>query len=136
MRNDPSSGYFYLVGRYVGDTYEVPLEGGTADAPGYTLVANPTMDEIGMNELAFVDGEGAAATPAATDRIVVQDAAGNQRIHIRNAANTAWGRNATKRVNGRLQQVWVDGGPVPAGTGFWYVRTAAEPLFIRFGGAE
>ena len=136
VRNDPSSGYFYLVGRYVGDTYEVPLEGGTADAPGYTLVANPTMDEIGMNELAFVDGEGAAATPAATDRIVVQDAAGNQRIHIRNAANTAWGRNATKRVNGRLQQVWVDGGPVPAGTGFWYVRTAAEPLFIRFGGAE
>ena len=135
VRNDPgsvgSTNYVYLVGRYTGDTYSVALNGGTADKPGYTLVANPTMNDVGLNDndLAFVGG-----SPAADDRIVVQDAAGYQRFYIRR--NGEWGRWVSQKVGGRVKQTWVSGATIPSGTGFWYVRTADGDLSIRFGGEE
>ena len=137
VRNDPgsvgSTNYVYLVGRYTGDTYSVALNGGTADKPGYTLVANPTMNDVGLNDndLAFVGG-----SPAAGDRIVIQDAAGFQKFYVRNAGNTEWGRWVSRKVGGRVKQTWVPGATIPSGTGFWYVRTADGDLSIRFGGEE
>jgi hypothetical protein len=58
--------------------------------------------------------------------------AGLQTIYYRNAANTQWGRNVTQTVKGRRKQVWVEGGTIPAGTGFWYNRTAEGALNIKF----
>lgn len=133
VRNDPgsvgSTNYVYLVGRYTGDSYSVDLNGGTADKPGYTLVANPTMHDVGLNDLAFVGG-----SPAAGDRIVVQDAAGYQRFYIRR--NGEWGRWVSQKIGGRVKQTWVSGATIPSGTGFWYERTADGDLSIRFGGEE
>ena len=57
---------------------------------------------------------------------------GLQTIYYRNAANTQWGRNVTQTVKGRRQQVWSAGGTIPAGTGFWYNRTAEGALNIKF----
>ena len=131
VRNAPGP-YIYLVGRYTGEDYVTELEGGTAEAPGHTLVANPTFHDIDLNELAFVDAEGDTATPAAKDRIMVMNIAGLQTIHFRNAANTEWGHNVTTNYRGRTKQVWTKGGTIPSGTGFWYMRTSDTPLNIKF----
>ena len=137
VRNDPgsvgSTNYVYLVGRYTGDSYSVALNGGSAEEPGYTLVANPTMADVDLNGLVFA---GDPAAPAAGDRIVIQDAAGFQKFYVRNAGNTEWGRYVSRKIGGRVKQTWVSGATIPSGTGFWYVRTADDDLSIRFGGEE
>ena len=137
VRTNPGD-CFYLLGRYTGDEYTTELAGGTAAAPAYTLVANPTMAGVNLNALVFVDGSGDPATPEAGDRIVVQDAAGFQKFYVRNAANTEWGRYVSGLSDGRVTQSWESGAAVsvPSGTGFWYVRTDPGPLAIRFGGAQ
>ena len=132
--------YIYLVGRYDGGSYSTALAGGTTNAPGFTMVANPTMAGIAdLNDLVFTDGSGNAADPAADDRIVIQDAAGFQKVYVRNAANTEWGRWVSRKseTTGLVTQEWVNNdGIVPSGTGFWYVRTADSSLTIQFGGAQ
>ena len=70
------------------------------------------------------------------DRIVTQDIAGVQTIYFRHGKTGEWGRNVPTKVGNRTKQVWTKGGTIPAGTGFWYNRTAAEALNIRFGGAR
>ena len=133
----------YLVGRHSGRDYVVgltgavsvpdPIGGTNVVYVGHTLVANPTMFDVDLNELVFVDGEGVTATPAAGDRIVTQNAAGVDVIYFRNAANTQWGRNVKQKVKGRYQDVWTPGGTIPSGTGFWYRRTGEEgELRIKF----
>ena len=128
--------YIYLVGRYTGDEYEMALEGGTAKAPGHTLVANPTMFDVALNDLEFVDGEGKAATPAAGDRIIFQDASGYQTIYFPHATTKKWGRNVPTKVGRRVQNVWTEDGTNTMGTGFWYLRTDQSTLKIKFGGAQ
>jgi hypothetical protein len=134
VRTRPAD-HFYLVGRYTGDAYSVGLSGG---ATNYTLVANPTMSDVALNNLVFVDDSGDPAEPAPGDRIVLQDAAGFQKFYVRNAGNTEWGRYVSGKAGGRVTQSWESGAAVavPFGTGFWYVRTDQSPLFIRFGGAQ
>ena len=135
VRNAPGP-YIYLIGRYTGGDYVMELEGGTVNVPGHTLIANPTFHDIDLNDLAFVDAGGSPATPAANDRIMVMNIAGIQTIYYRNKANTQWGRNVTQKIKGRNQQVWAEGGTIPAGTGFWYKRTADTPLNIKFESGE
>lgn len=129
VRSNPSPGCFYLVGRHTGEDYVAALAGGTEGKPGYTLVGNPTMDDVGLNDLVFEGGE-----PAETDRIVIQDVSGVDKIYFRK--NGEWGRYVTRKVAGRIRQTWEKGGTVPSGTGFWYVRTAAGDLSIRFAGVK
>ena len=131
VRNAPGS-YINLVGRYTGEDYVVELEGGTAEAPGHTLVANPTMFDIDLNDLVFVDDEGNAATPAEGDRITTRNLAGLETTYQLHKDTGRWGRNVSKKVNGRIRPVWTDGGTVSAGTGFWDTRTAEDALNIKF----
>ena len=131
VRSNPSD-YIYLVGRYTGEDYEVELAGGTSGSPGYTLVANPTMDSINLSALNIVDDKGVTTTPDVGDLIKIQGAGGNA-TYFRNAANTAWGCYMPQRVKGRLQNVFTECGTVPAGTGFWYISTnSLETLKIKF----
>ena len=121
---------FYLIGRHTGEDYVVTLNEGTAAEPGNTLCANPTLFDIDLNDLTFVDGAGQATVPGDNDRIVTQNIIGIQLIHTRK--NGAWGRYVSKKVNNRIRQVWTEGGTIPAGTGFWYTRTTEGTLKIRF----
>ena len=131
VRPAPTNEYIYLVGRYDGGAYSTALAGGSTNAPGFTMVANPTMEAVNLNSLTF------SATPAADDRIVIQDAAGFQKVYVRNAANTEWGRWVSRKSEGLVTQEWVNNdGIVPSGTGFWYVRTATGSLAIEIGGAQ
>ena len=136
VRNAPGP-YIYLIGRYTGEDYVFNLEGGSAEAPGHTLVANPTFNDVDLNDLKFADGEGKSAAPDVKDTITVQDIAGLQIIHFRNAANTSWGHySVTTNARGRVQNKWVPGGNIPAGTGFWYKRTNSSVLSIKFEAAK
>ena len=131
VRSNPSE-YIYLVGRYTGEDVVAELAGGTTETPGHTLIANPTFYDVDLNDLSFVDAGGSPAVPAADDRILVMNIAGLQTIYYRNKDNTQWGRNVTQTVKGRRKQVWSAGGTIPAGTGFWYNRTAEGSLNIKF----
>ena len=131
VRNAPGD-YIYLVGRYTGQDYVFDLAGGTAAAPGFTLVANPTMYDIDLNDLKFVDGEGNPATPADGDRIVFQDIAGIQTIYSPHATTKKWGRIVPTKVGRRIQNVWTEDGTNTVGTGFWYYRTGNETRKIKF----
>ena len=131
VRNAPGD-YIYLVGRYTGDDYEFNIEGGTTNAPGHTLVANPTFFDVALNDLAFVDGEGNPATPADGDRIVFQDIAGIQTIYYLDKTTKKWGRNVPTKVRRSIQNVWTEDGTNTVGTGFWYYRTANDGLKIKF----
>ena len=124
--------YIYLIGRYIGADYVTSLEGGTSGTPGHTLVANPTMFDIDLNDLVFVDDEGNAATPAEGDRITTRNLAGLETTYQPHKTTHKWGRNVSKKVSGRIRSVWTEGGTVPAGTGFWYTRTATDALNIKF----
>ncbi|MBQ6137676.1 MAG: hypothetical protein IJI73_09940, partial [Kiritimatiellae bacterium] len=135
VRNAPGP-YIYLVGRYTGADYVTALEGGTAENPGSTLVANPTMFDIALNDLEFVDGDGDAATPAVGDRIVFQDISGMQTIYCRDSENETWGRIVPTKVGNRIRQVWTEDGTNTVGTGFWYLRTDEGALSIRFESAK
>ena len=127
VRNAPGP-YLFLVGRYTGEDYVFNLEGGSTDTPGHTLVANPTMFDMDLNDLVFEGG-----SPAVGDRIITMGISGLQTIYYPNATNTTqWGRNVTQTVKGRKKQVWVEGGIIPAGNGFWYNRTADSALRIKF----
>ena len=112
------------------------IVGGTTTEPGATLVANPTMHDVDLNDLVFVDGEGNPAEPSLDDRIVVQDAAGLQTIYFLHATRKKWGCNVPTKVGRRVQQVWTEGGTIPSGTGFWYNRTSGGALKIKFEGAK
>ncbi len=130
VRSAPGD-YIYLIGRYTGDQYSAAITGGTGEDPGFTMVANPTMADVALNDLVFEAG-----SPAAGDRIVVQDAAGFQRAYVRNAANSEWGRHVSAKSGDAVTQTWDNDDTVPSGTGFWYVRTDDSPLTIKFGGEQ
>ena len=53
-------------------------------------------------------------------------------IYFRNTANTKWGCNVRKKVKGVMRTVWTEGGTIPSGTGFWYMRTDEGTLKVRF----
>jgi hypothetical protein len=131
VRNAPGP-YIYLVGRYTGEDYVTKLEGGTTAAPGHTLVANPTMFDIALNDLVFVNNEGNPTTPADGDRIVFQDIAGVQTIYSPNKTTKKWGRSVPTKVGRRIQYVWTEDGTNTVGTGFWYTRTDTTPISIKF----
>ena len=131
VRNAPGP-YIYLVGRFTGEDYVFDLEGGSAGEPGHTLVANPTMFDVPLNDLVFVDGAGNAAAPADGDRIIFQDIAGFQTIYYLDKTTRKWGRTVFTKVGSRIKQIWTEDGTNTVGTGFWYYRTAGDPLKIKF----
>ena len=137
VRHDPGSdgatNYVYLIGRYTGEKHVVELTPGESlSNPGHTLVGNPTLSDIDLNDLVFVDGEGNPATPDVNDRIIMMDIAGVNNTYYRNKNNTMWGHDEVMIVKGRPKRCFVQGGNVPSGTGFWYKRASGEELRIEF----
>jgi hypothetical protein len=127
VRSAPG-GSFHLVGRYTGDDYMTDIAGGSTENPVSTLAANPTMYAVALNDLAFTDASGNAATPGADDTIVFNTDGSASTVYVRNDANTAWGRWQKKLVGGRVRTVWVEDGVAASGTGFWYIRRTSGDL--------
>ena len=115
VRSAPTP-YFYLVGRYTGGGFAAEIAGGTTANPGATLVANPTMCDIKVND---IDWQG---KPLANDKITIpREGVAPLDLTWRNGA---WGYTdrrydpeKDKLVNVRVTDI-----TIPAGTGFWYIR--------------
>ena len=115
VRSAPTP-YFYLVGRYTGGGFAAEIAGGTTADPAATLIANPTMCDIKVND---IDWQG---KPLANDKITIpREGVAPLDLTWRNGA---WGYTdrrydpeKDKLVNVRVTDV-----TIPAGTGFWYIR--------------
>ena len=115
VRSAPTP-YFYLVGRYTGGGFAAEISGGTASAPVSTLVANPTMCDVAIND---IDWQG---MPIEGDTIVIpNEGAAPYSLLWRNGA---WSYTLRERdpVTGKVKTKRVTDIVVPAGTGFWYTR--------------
>ena len=115
VRSAPTP-YFYLVGRYTGGGFANEISGGTTSAPVSTLVANPTMCDVAIND---IDWQG---KPLSTDTIVIPgEGVAPLSLTWRNGA---WGY--TERVydpdKGKIVTTRKTDSVIPAGTGFWYTR--------------
>ncbi len=130
VRSNPSE-YIYLVGRYTGDEYDIPIAGGTAENPGYTLFANPTMDEIDLNDLVFEDDLGNVVRPSTNNFITVQTTGGINRTYVRHGTKDEWGCDLPERKGRRIEFKWTPGGKIPPGTGCWFTRKESGGLNIK-----
>ena len=114
-RSKPT-GNFYLVGRYTGCGYAAEIVGGTTAEPGATLVANPTLGDVAIND---IDWQG---KPLANDTITVpREGLAPLTLTWRKGA---WGYTDSRYdpQKGRIVSTRVTDVTIPAGTGFWYTR--------------
>lgn len=125
--------YGIVIGGGCGKSYSYDL--GSAPDAQHTvnsIVLNPTRHAYDVNELVFVDSEGNPATPDIGDRISLIDESGIMTTISRNGANTKWGRLVTRRIGGRIIQVWVDGGPMGQQQFIIYQRVGQGSLIMKF----
>jgi hypothetical protein len=107
---------FYLVGRYTGCGYAAEIVGGSVADPGATLVANPTMGDVAIND---IDWQG---KPLANDTITVpREDLAPLTLTWRSGK---WGYTDRRYdpENDKIVSTRVTDVTIPAGTGFWYTR--------------
>ena len=119
-RSNPTTGsstnHFYLVGRYTGGEYASEIAGGTTTNPKATLIANPTMCDIKVNDIDWL------GKPLANDKITIpREGVAPLDLTWRNGAWSYTYRTYDPRTD-RTIAVRVTDVTIPAGTGFWYVR--------------
>ncbi len=120
IRANPGSAsatnHFYLVGRYTGGEYASEIAGGTTASPTATLIANPTLGDVAIND---IDWQG---KPGTTDTITVpREGLAPFTLTWRSGA---WGYSHAvyDPAKGRIVPTRVTDVTIPAGTGFWYTR--------------
>ena len=116
---------FYLQGQYASAAARVEVAGGSAEAPAYTLLGNPTFAGAAVNALDW------AGKPAAGDQLSIPDGA-VPRVLNWDAGKGEWYRMVPRVVNGRVKQVRETADRLPAGTGFWYVRRSAPGFTMEW----
>lgn len=129
VRQKPVGAAFSLYGIWREGEVSVAIKGGTATEPSYTLLASPdTTRAVDLNTLAWpVDKIGAK------DTLVVPLDAKTTRNYLWDAKQSKWYYGRTSVQNGAIATEYVyDLAPIPAGTGFWYVRRAAGDLTLTF----
>ncbi len=103
---------YFLVGQYFNGDIRVPIQEGTSGAPASTMVTNPNLTAIGVNEIDW------GANPAADDRIHIPTDT-DKPLTLR-WKNGSWGQSVVDRA--KMKNIWKNDYTIPAGTGIWYVR--------------
>lgn len=145
LASDGTANPVYLYGQWtlVGEVVEIPgiVRGGTRTYGGYdtctyTMLANPDCRTATVvNDLVW-DAE----LVGATDTIVIpRDRAAARVLFWEEPSDAApdgrWYETKTVQVNKFVKRTIRDyEAAVPAGVGFWYVRRAAEPLYVVWPG--
>ena len=106
----------YLLGQVPETTEEsvdVALEAGTADNPGWNLVASPAAEDLDVTNLSTEGAE--------NDQIIVPTEGAPVNYTVK---DNTWGYwKPTKDEYGIVRKVWTtDNIKVPAGQGFWYLN--------------
>lgn len=109
-----------VIGGACGRKYEYDLE------TGPTLIFNPNRQSFDLNDLVFVDENGDPVTPAmiANDQITMPDVSGVDTIYV--YRNNEWGRYVTRKIAGRIRQVWEPGGEMKQNVYAWYYHAGSE----------
>ncbi|MBO7721141.1 MAG: hypothetical protein J6T01_01905, partial [Kiritimatiellae bacterium] len=120
---------FFVVGQYCGDPVEVTIAGGTKKTPGSTMVTNPNLTELALNDIDW--GENPNPGVAGDEIEIPLEADGTTSYRLFwNATKKQWGRNVPKRVGSRYVQTFETGFTVKPGMGFWYYRVSEEPFTV------
>lgn len=137
IRQNVSSA-FTLYGIASDGAAEVTVRGVTSESPAtYTMIASPNATrQVYINQLPWP-----ADKIGLSDQIVVPTSGMASQNYLWNSVKGKWyyGRTYVKD-NGRLGTEYVYDLPIPAGTGFWYVRRTAGDFTLTFaapsGGAQ
>ena len=113
-REKPETKPFFLVGQYSGTPVYLTIKGGTAAAPVCTLVPNPSIKAMKVNDYDWNE------YPADGDIIRIPN--GKSVPVVLRWKDGAWGRYVYDPQT--YMSEWRTDATVPAGTGFWYHRCA------------
>ncbi len=125
---DGSTNYIYLIGRYAGEAGTVTIAGGDGETLTPTMVTNPTMEPVAINDLVWSGARDAG------DQILIPTEGSNPTILTWDGTN--WGASALEQYekNGRMRTrvIRKTDYTIPPGRGFWYYRKASGELSITF----
>ena len=118
VRQDPTK-EIWLYGQYSASAVSVTPAAGTAEAPAYTMIANPNAADYDLND------RGVAGT--AGDQILLGD---GETLYTR--GDSQWTKSVTvnKTLGGKTIPVKTqsaEGVTIPAGQGAWYVSKGGSP---------
>lgn len=105
----------------------VTIRGGSSKGPTYTMIASPSVTEaVDVNALPWPKDR-----IDKTDRIVVPTSTAASMVYLWDAQKLMWYYGRTFVGNGVIETQYVYELPVPAGTGFWYVRRGATDFTLE-----
>lgn len=108
-RKNPAAKPFFLIGQYSNAPLSLTIEGGSPEAMVCTLVPNPSMQAVRVNDY---DWKNMPLVGSKGDVIRIPN---EKKVPLNLTWNgKTWGR--------WVKQQWKDDATVPAGTGFWYMR--------------
>lgn len=118
----------YLYGQHETANVSVQVLDGTAEAPAYTLIANPRMAEVNLNSVTM------AGTPNSGDKIIVPGVDGaNAKEYTYDSSKGGWGylkEGATPIFPGvAAPRTWSTDAFLPVGRGVWYLSKGGSPTF-------
>ena len=136
IRQNTSSA-FTLYGLATDSAATVTIRGGSSAQPTYTMVASPDVTQaVDVNALPWPK-----ESVGKSDRIVVPTSTAASQNYLWDNAKQMWYYGRTSVKDGMIETTYVyDNLPIPAGTGFWYVRRTAGDFTLTFaapsGGAQ
>ena len=117
-RNKPDEKPFFLIGQYSSEVQKLKIEAGTDANPVCTLVPNPSLTAVALNDSVWKWG----TNPLGNNKDLIRIPNGNKAPLLVQWNGTEWGRH----VNEGRKTVWKNDVTIPAGTGFWYMRCGGE----------
>ena len=113
---------YYIIGQYSGDEVTVAVAGAVNGETirasyGSTLVANPSIKPIAINDLRWGWAE---ISPSADDTLTIPGPNGAQ--YNLTWKNGKWGRTVLEKKGRVFVPTSYTDDVIPAGTGFWYYR--------------
>ena len=135
IRQNTSSA-FTLYGLATDSAATVTIRGGSSAQPTYTMVASPDVTQaVDVNALPWPK-----ESVGKSDRIVVPTSTAASQNYLWDNAKQMWYYGRTSVKDGMIETTYVYDLPIPAGTGFWYVRRTAGDFTLTFaapsGGAQ
>ena len=119
-RNKPTEKPFFLIGQYSSETQKLKIEAGTEANPVCTLVPNPCLTAINVNDYNW--GENFIGN----NKDLIRIPNGDKAPLLVQWNGKEWGRY----VNEGRKTEWKNDVTIPAGTGFWYMRCGREEFEI------
>lgn len=125
---------FYVTGQWVNAAPTVTLAGGSAAAPAFTMLANPTPGaETALNSLAWdwdkIGADDTVIIPTDRTQVIYCFRLNTRRGGL--ARQWCYAKMTTGTTGGQ-QTTYITDIKVPANTGFWFVRRASGDVTLQW----